>query len=250
MSIITRIPLPPGPISVETCDQLLSLVIDELQWIRPSRFGHIMPQQTVPADEREARASLLDTFKKENVLEIDAQKGKTTLSIVPDGKHERTPFSYVAWRTSETAPALRLEAHRDGVARVMELLRAPLAMAAAEQAYRHFKSRRVPLPDIGGEEERPTVAGYHRGLEHPHWRMWFGAEYTEFLGREVLQRAPAGVSQPLDGIWFVQVLGKPEEWNQPSGKEAASRFASAVGKQVFYDPGDPERELEAPRFDI
>jgi hypothetical protein len=95
----------------------------------------------------------------------------------------------------------------------------------------------------------PTVGSYVNGLEHPHWRMWFGHTWTDFLGRDVLARAPALVTRALDeGGWFVQLHERPEEWNTPAGLAAAERFAAALGKPVFYDPAQPHRKLAAPDF--
>ncbi len=250
MLMLTHVNLPPGPLPSKTGEPLLRHVLNDVRWIDPDKYGKATARESLPADPAERLRLLVEKLRGWGVLELAQPKANITFSIVPDREFQRSFAGYTAWGAPAAAKCFELNSQRDGVWKLMGIVRAPLAVAARQDAYRAFSQRWVPSP-IGGEEMRLTVQDYTKGLEHPHYRMWFGPEYTAFLGPEHLARAPAVVSQPLDGGgWFVQVLERPEDWDQPAGIEAAARFAAAIPRRVFYDPTDPERPLEAPNFNI
>jgi hypothetical protein len=138
----------------------------------------------------------------------------------------------------------KLAGNAGAVGEVMALLRSPFAFAAASAAVGGFA-----VPDAwsnSGDVVLGRPESHSMGLDRPHFRMWFGVEWTDFLDRDVLAKAPAIESRAEGAGWFVQIFEAPEDWNRPAGTAAAREFAASLGKNVFYDPEQPDRPVEAP----
>lgn len=238
-----EISLPPGPLDRATSDALIAQLVGPGGWMQPTSWGTGEPDEKALRRGEDAAALLSDRLAQAGEV-VFAQKGAGFILVKPD-RRDLTYWGGVHIG-SGSPDFFATMAARPDVPALMALLRAPLAVLATRDARAAFSKRLVP--GRYGELEQGTVDGYHRGLEHPHWRMWFGPEWTEFLTRDALARAPAFVSRREGDGWFVQVHERPEQWDQPAGRAAAQQFAAALGKNVFYDPADPERTLAAPSF--
>jgi hypothetical protein len=243
MRITTFVSLPPGALEREQVAGVLEVALGS--WIDPDRYGHIEAKEPLPAGAGRVPL-LLDSYERDHDLVLAQRAGNVSLEIVPSRPGQPSFARYIAWEGPADAPWLARETQRDQAWRVMALVGSPLAVAAASEARKAFTMRTVP--DAWGERLVPTVQNYTKGLEYPHWRMWFGPEYREFIGPGALEAAPAVARHDFGDGCFVELFEDPHAWDRPEGRAAAERFAAALGRRVFYDPDDPDAELEAPDF--
>lgn len=247
MGIEIKLKFPPGPLGDAQADELLRLVIEEFGWIKPTTCSS-SDDDVEPVGlgtSAEQRARMLGCYREHGLL--FAEQGPHLLSLLPNRRGWLSFAGSMTLGIPSLSRALDLGRQRDEVWRVMKVVGAPVAYCADDKAIETFSVRWEPTPS-GGKTSVVNVGPYDRGLEHPHWRMWLGPTYTAFFGRDVLAHAPAFSSQAMDDAWFVQVHDRASDWDQPSGIEAARKFEAALGKKTFFDPEDPDRQLEAPDF--
>jgi hypothetical protein len=240
------ITLPPGPLEDAILRRLLEDATGERGWIRPTSYGSGEPDENALGPGNDVVQALAACVSEHGEVTFE-ESGAGMVIMLPD-RHTLSYAGTIQVVGEQPGVFGRLTGDPTLVSNLLSLVRSPFAYAAREEAATAFKARWVPNQH-GGETRVPTVrGGYSRGLEHPHWRMWFGQAWTDFLGRDHLAAAPAVVSRPVGDHWFVQVHEDPGDWDDPEGMRAADRFAGSLGKTVFYDPRDPERVLAAPDF--
>lgn len=238
------ISLPPGPLDSQTFGRLINHLVGTGGWITPTSYGEGEPDEVALRPGDDVAAVLGATYQKRG--DVVFGEGRSGYVLVKPNRRNLTYWGGVHVGSISGGFFSRMAARPD-VRTLMTLVGSPLAVLATRDAHEAFSKRLVPSKY--GQVEKGSVDGYHRGLEHPHWRMWFGREWTDFLGGQaVLAKAPAVESRADGDGWFVQIHDRIEDWDKPAGIEAARRFAAAVGKRVFYDPQHPERSLEAPDF--
>ena len=243
MNSILGVTLPPGPVEPAIFDRLLEIAIGPHGWIRPISYGSGSPDEIVLRENEDAIAAIHACMLEDGSVLFADHSGLGCVNVRAD--RHRLSYDGIVYVEGDWVHFVsRLAGSVGTVAEIMALLRSPFAFAAASDAVDAL-ALRGPWND-GGDLVLGRLGGYSMGLDQPHFRMWFGVEWTDFLGRDVLAKAPAIESRPEGAGWFVQLFEVPEDWNQPAGIAAAREFAASLGKNVFHDPEQPDRPLEAP----
>ena len=239
----TDVALWPGPLDEETAASILRLVIEEYEWIKPAKIGDDGPSLAGPLEARLSAA--IGALQDEGQVFVLGPSRGSFIGVLP-GRFGNLWFRHkVVCTQPTTAAGLHLERHCPEVSHLMKTVDAPWAMSGLEEARRAF-SRRLTEEGIF-VVETATLNGYHQGLEHAHWRMWFREPYISFFGMETLASAPAMITRQLeDGTFFFQLYEDPSEWDQATGQDAAERFMEHLGRDCFYDPEQHEQKLRAP----
>jgi hypothetical protein len=232
--ILTRVALPPGEPSKRIAKELADVIVCEAKWIDPRKYpkqfqGRVSRTSSL-VEGREGLEAMIGTR-----VGVGAEARGQYLAIA--GAEMGGRFQYrknIEYWSVSTHATLELPSHRDIVTRLMRLVRSPLACA-------NIDDQTLSSP-IESEE-------YPFGLPYPRWRMWFGKEYADFLGRDKLASSPALLKEDLGDIFFVQLFDDPFRWNEPAGREVAQKFMDYLGRDCFFDPVDPERKRRAPNFD-
>lgn len=249
MKLVAKVSLPPGRLAAEDLRATLSTLFGEGRLFEPHYAGIEEPiDRTVDADgfvddlvdltfhEDESRGDLWVRGEEDEWFGVLSDWGDETFS-------GRVYWELPRERIGPEDRAFDVETVRA----VVDHVDSPLALAAADAAIQAYRHRWVPS-DIG-ERRELTVGDYTQGIEHPHWRLWFGPEWTAFLGRDQLSTAPCVERRAFDDGYYVQVLGDPADWDTPEGEAAATRFADHFDRDAFHRVDDPDRPLEAPDFD-
>jgi hypothetical protein len=246
MSIITYMEYPDGRVpSLNETEQVLRFLLTISKWIEPKFYGSGEAEHPIP---KPALGNLVDFlmrfYEQEGSITL-VERGGLELIFAPP-----TPTlaaGDISWEAPPKHPALEQRVHMSVVWQLMQLIRAPLAESMDNKEEAAFSTRLVECD--GYQEELPTVLGYRNGLRHAFWRMWFGAPYVSFFGKEKLESAPSYYKQALqpDGF-FVQTYADPEEWSSPASRAASSALEKALGRKAFYDPEEPEAVLDIPDF--
>jgi hypothetical protein len=246
MKITLGITLPPGPIEPATFTNLLETAIGPHGWIRPMSYGSLEPDETLLLTSMDPVAAIEACLLEDGSVSIADSTGLGHVNVAADRYH--LSYGGMVHVVGDWVHFVsRLGGKVSAVAETMALLRSPFAFAGASGAVIAHGDRWVS-DEHGGHTVVNVRGAYSCGLDFPHWRMWFGVEWTDFLGRELLRQAPAYESRPEGAGWFVQIHETPDEWDDDSAIEAATRFAAGVGKNIFYDPSRPDLPLEAPDF--
>lgn len=243
MNCILGISLPPGPIEPSTFNKLIGIAMGPHGWIRAVSYGSRAANQQPLRGDEDPVASIYACMLEDSSLVLVDHSGLGCVNVRAD-RHRLTYDGMVYVEGDWVHFVSKLAGNVGAVSQIMALLRSPFAFAAATEAVDAFATR-WRFDEFS--QTAAAVSGvYSQALEHPHFRMWFGVEWTDFLGRDVLAKAPALESRPEGAGWFVQILEEPEDWARPEGIAAANEFAAALGRNVFYDSAQPDRPLEAP----
>lgn len=248
MLVTTFIGLPPGGIPEEKIKIILEQSISEWKWINPEKYGHITADQKLGKDDSGILKILLEFYRNKKDLELKGKYkgGSARLSILPNRFNRRNFSGYIIYESKYHSETYEVKKYAEEVASIMELVNSPMAYSCAREAFTHFRTRTVRAEY--GEEEVINVKDYSAGLPHPHWRMWFGEHYVDFIELNVLEKAPTNISKRIKNIYFVELFDKPSQWDQEPGKAAAQNFKGALREQIFFDYNEPDKELAAPNF--
>jgi hypothetical protein len=244
MSVITYLEYPEGhvPAPPETA-QVVRFLVSTSRWIQPKSYGSGEADLLLPKMGGEELADFLVSFREQEGSLTLEEKRKLQLIIAPP--KQTLPAGDITWEAPASHSALERSAHMSTVWHLMHLTGAPVAEAMSTGEQGAFTNRIVQRD--GYEEMVRTVRGNHWGLRHAFWRMWFGAPYVKFFGKDRLEEAPAFYRQVLepDGF-FVQVYEDPEEWSSDKASAACKAFEAALGRKAFYNPKSPDDKLETP----
>ena len=244
MSIITYLEYPVElvPPDQET-EQVIRFLVGQSGWIKPKSYGSGEPGQPMPKLAGDKAADfLVDFWRRERRVVLEEKRG---LQLIFSPPTPTLKAGTISWEAPSSHPALKQSAHIAAVWHLMHLIHSPVAEAMSKPERDAFTRRLVQKE--GYEERVRTVRANRWGLRHAFWRLWFGAPYVSFFGRDKLEQAPAFFKQPLDPDgYFVQVYEDPDEWDSPEAAGASKTFEKALGRKAFYNPESPDDKLETP----
>jgi hypothetical protein len=223
--------LSPGSLTKKTVEELFQLVVGELRWVRPSRYGKLSTEESIRGGDA---VPLLAQFFGENGIVVMKGKGGELL-LAPNRGEEQTTTGFMVWFVAETAAAepRRRARHVDGCTAVAKLLRAPLAWAGLDEDHNRRKHRIVPAGRLS--QSVPRLRGYHDGLLGLYWQNFFGPPFTAMFA-DRLRELPAGIARDLgDGYWLVQPYETPDQALTEEGRQREIELIRRIGSEFFYD---------------
>lgn len=104
-----------------------------------------------------------------------------------------------------------------------------------------------------GRVQGGKASGYDRTRHLPgiYWANLFGPAYESFFGPGRLESAPAYSAERVGAhSWLLLSSATPWEWDTPDATRLTTGLADHLGRDAFFDQGNPEAQTRAPRFQI
>jgi hypothetical protein len=232
--LTTRIWLPPGIPPTPRVREFLQLVFAEFRWFLPVRFGMAFLDGRLDP-ERPEYDVLLEFYEEYKTLCVTARTDRDFFLIFPAKPDDHPYAGGITWVTSATAASKKSwrAAHIEQVARIMRLVRSPLATAALDDDIE--RKTRLLIHDGISHVQSFTVRDYSEGLPGLSWRNFYGPPFVRLFG-ERLDALPPEFRQSLgDEFVLVQPYPLPAQAGTDEGNARERELISLLGPECFYD---------------
>lgn len=220
---------------------LLDICIRKGCFITPQKYGDYFADTKVKGkfDSSDYKA-IIEIFEKSGLLLLEHVKDYLQIITEPDVPY----IDAVIFSSNKKNNVLINDTQL--LDNIIDVLSPAVSFSATDDCIRESSRREIAMD--GYTKETYTVKDYSEGLTNAYWRMWFSEEYVNFIGKDRLDNAPTLISKYENGIYFVQLFEDPNDWNTPESIQAVEAFKDAVGRDMFYDPDNPDKVLSAPDF--
>lgn len=234
--------LKPGLISNQDMKKSLNVIFSKNKFFTPKKYGEMFADLKLNSEISDVYINTMQDFYTKN-KELLVQSGQNYVYFLPSKDKNSLYGTLTISSNKKKNPIVTCLSEINDI---VHLIEPPFSFSSTEEAFNKSFNREVQKD--GYSEIEVTVKDYSCGLTNAYWRMWFGPQYVNFIGIDKLNNAPVYKSEYNNDIYFVQLFEDPDDWNKPEGKKAISDFKAAVGIDMFYDPANPHKKLNAPDF--